>query len=145
MRSVYVRFYIDKIKVNVMLKNVLSIKSEKSVCITNTTIVAQIRFKQGCKSIDINVRLASRSTKTGINKVKYHAIPFMLTPYVAQKILSGAVSCAKRVRHACQTHMSCIFLRICHVSTCRVHFNVVVDVSVQHSLLLCHNVLPTLF
>ena len=37
----------------------------------------------------------------------------------------------RRVRNmsdTCRTHMSCIFLRICHVSTCRVHFNIAVSI-----------------
>ena len=37
-----------------------------------------------------------------------------------------------RTRNACRTHVSCVFLRICHVSTCRVHFHIVV--SMQHRL-----------
>ena len=43
----------------------------------------------------------------------------------------GVVSCPKCVRHVCQTNMSCVFLRSCYVSTCRIHFNVVVFV--KHS------------
>jgi len=40
--------------------------------------------------------------------------------YVAQTLLSWI--------RACRTHVLCAFLRICHMSTCHVHFNVAVSV-----------------
>ena len=41
-----------------------------------------------------------------------------------------SVLCRTCVQHVCRTHISCVFLRIYHVSACCVH--VTVTVSVQH-------------
>jgi len=35
--------------------------------------------------------------------------------------------CVLNVSDTCRTHMSCVFLRICHMSACRVHFNIVMS------------------
>jgi len=53
--------------------------------------------------------------------------PWIIKTYVARTFLHGDVSCRKCVRSACRTHVSCVFLRIWHVSVscpfqcCRVH------------------------
>jgi len=61
--------------------------------------------------------------------MRYVNIP--LPCYVARTLLSW--SCV--VSETCKfpTRVSCVLFRICHVSICRVHFNI--SVSVQHS---CH-------
>jgi len=43
--------------------------------------------------------------------------------YVAHTLLSWS----RVVSEMCPTQVSCVFLRICHMSMCRVHFNVAVS------------------
>jgi len=52
----------------------------------------------------------------------------VITVYVAQTLLSWS----RVVSETCRTRVSYVFLRICHMSTCRVYFNTVV--SLQHRL-----------
>ena len=47
---------------------------------------------------------------------------------VGSNVARTLLSWNRIVSETCPTRMSCIFLRICHVSTCRVHFNVVMSV-----------------
>jgi len=51
---------------------------------------------------------------TGGGMLSYWVVPIS----VARTLLSWSRIIPKRVRHACRTHVSCIFFSICHVSIC---------------------------
>ena len=97
-----------------------------------------------CHCQDLPQILTSKS-KSILSNISNKYIKFYLqvTPPGESLLISPWALCStdtsimepcpvRNVSDTCQTYMSCVFLRIYHMFTCRVHFNVVM--SVQHSM-----------